>query len=90
MDSDDVSPQVRSRGRPLTSRDAQESLQTVSTLPGQSQGRVPKRTFRSTMNAVEQYARLLNEPYCLRGRHKLLLYFLIPPPATHVYCNRYP
>lgn len=51
-----ISREERSRGRPRTSRDAQESLQAASTLPGQSQGRVPKRTFRSTLNSVEQHA----------------------------------
>jgi hypothetical protein len=51
-----ISREERNRGRPRTSRDAQESLQAVSTLPGQGQGRVPKRTFRSTLNSVEQHA----------------------------------
>ncbi|KAH9077259.1 hypothetical protein EDB83DRAFT_2540642 [Lactarius deliciosus] len=46
----------RSRGRPRTSRDPQESLQATATLSGQSQGRGPKRTFRSTLDSVEQHA----------------------------------
>jgi hypothetical protein len=51
-----ISREERSRGRPRASRDAQESLQATSTLSGQSQGRGPKRTFRSTLNSVEQHA----------------------------------
>jgi hypothetical protein len=50
-----ITREERSRGRPRTSRDPQESLQAASTS-GQSQGRVPKRTFRSTLNSVEQHA----------------------------------
>ncbi|KAH9049126.1 hypothetical protein EDB84DRAFT_1556346 [Lactarius hengduanensis] len=46
----------RSRGRPRTSRDPQESSQATATLSGQSQGRGPKRTFRSTLDSVEQHA----------------------------------
>ncbi len=51
-----ITREERSRGRPRTSRDPQESLQAASTLSGQSQGRGPKRTFRSTLNSVEQHA----------------------------------
>ncbi|KAI9466933.1 hypothetical protein BJY52DRAFT_1208462 [Lactarius psammicola] len=51
-----ITREERSRGRPRTSRDPQESLQAGSTLSGQSQGRGPKRTFRSTLNSVEQHA----------------------------------
>jgi len=43
----------RSRGRPRTSREPQESAQTAPTT---GQGRGPKRTFRSTLNSVEQHA----------------------------------
>jgi len=52
-----MSREERNRGRPRTSRDTQESLQATSTQPaGQSQARGPKRTFRSTLNTVEQHA----------------------------------
>jgi len=43
----------RTRGRPRTSREPQESAQAAPTT---GQGRVPKRTFRSTLNSVEQHA----------------------------------
>ncbi len=42
----------RSRGRPRTLHEPQESGQA----PEQGQGRGPKRTFRSTLNSVEQHA----------------------------------
>ncbi|KAI9448116.1 hypothetical protein H4582DRAFT_2107508 [Lactarius indigo] len=51
-----ITREERSRGRPRTSRDPQESLQATPTLSGQSQGRGPKRTFRSTLDSVEQHA----------------------------------
>jgi len=50
----------RSRGRPRTSREPQEPAQAAPTT---GQGRGPKRTFRSTLNSVEQHATSF-----LRGR----------------------
>jgi F-box and leucine-rich repeat protein GRR1 len=46
----------RSRGRPRTSREPQESAHAVHTPPGSNQGRGPKRTVRSTLGSVEQHA----------------------------------
>ena len=56
MPNPPITREERSRGRPRTSRDPQESLQAATTLSGQGQGRVPKRTLRSTLNTVEQHA----------------------------------
>jgi hypothetical protein len=51
-----MSREERSRGRPRTSREPQESAQAALTPPGSNQGRGPKRTLRNTLGSVEQHA----------------------------------
>ncbi len=58
-----ITREERSRGRPRTLHEPPESGQPVLTPPSQGQGRGPKRTFRSTLNSVEQHATSF-----LRGR----------------------